>query len=172
MNITLRTELKKYRKDNTLKIRRATTGDEKRVLELLIQVDNVHADIRPDLFIHDSTKYDEKSLREIFKDDTRPIFVYVNDEGELCGYAFCMMQEIDGNNLVAHKSVYIDDICVDENHRREHVATALYEYVKDFAVKEGCYNITLNVWEGNDSARNFYEKCGMTVQKTVMEQIL
>lgn len=153
-------------------IRRAKAGDEKRVLELLIQVDNVHADIRPDLFIHNSTKYNEASLKEIFGDETRPIFVYLNDDGELCGYAFCVMQEIDGNNFVAHKSIYIDDICVDEKHRREHVATALYDFVVDFARTEGCYNITLNVWEGNAPARTFYEGRGMKIQKTVMEYIL
>ncbi len=153
-------------------IRRAKAGDEKRVLELLIQVDNVHADIRPDLFIHNSTKYNEASLKEIFGDETRPIFVYLNDDGELCGYAFCVMQEMDGNNLVAHKSIYIDDICVDEKHRREHVATALYDFVVDFARTEGCYNITLNVWEGNAPARTFYEGRGMKIQKTVMEYIL
>lgn len=155
-----------------MNIRRAKDGDEKRVLELLIQVDNVHADIRPDLFIHNSTKYNEASLKEIFRDDARPIFVYINEAGELCGYAFCVMQEIEGNNLVAHRSIYIDDICVDENHRREHVASALYDYVVEFAKKEGCYNITLNVWEGNNPARRFYEGRGMKVQKTVMEHIL
>ena len=36
----------------------------------------------------------------------------------------------------------------------------------------GCYNMTLNVWEGNDPACSFYKNMGMKVQKTGMEVIL
>lgn len=155
-----------------MNIRRAEEYDISKILELLIQVDNVHADLRPDLFLHDGTKYTKDELNVIIKDDERPVFVYINESGELCGYAFCMLQDWQGNNLVTHKSIYIDDICVDENHRHGHVATALYEHVVSFAKQIGCYNVTLNVWKGNTPALKFYEKCGMTAQKTVMETIL
>ena len=153
-------------------IRKAIKSDIKRILELLKEVGNVHSELRPDLFIKDKTKYDADELEQIIQNSLKPIFVYVNDNNELCGYAFCMIREIEGTNLISHKTIYIDDICVDSKHRREHVASDLYGYVHNYARSTGCYNITLNVWNGNDSAIKFYEKCGLKVQKTVLETIL
>ena len=69
-------------------------------------------------------------------------------------------------------TLYIDDLCVDENVRGQHVGTSLFSYVKEYAKSRGCYDVTLNVWEGNDSARKFYEKMGMFIKETQMEFIL
>ncbi len=70
------------------------------------------------------------------------------------------------------KTLYIDDICVDENCRGMHVGNAIYEHILQFAKDSGCYNVTLNVWELNPGARAFYEKMGLVPQKTTMEKIL
>jgi ribosomal protein S18 acetylase RimI-like enzyme len=78
----------------------------------------------------------------------------------------------DDKLLQDTKTLYIDDICVDEKARGKHVGTELYEFVRDYAKSIGCYNITLNVWEGNDAALSFYRNMGMKVQKTGMETIL
>lgn len=40
------------------------------------------------------------------------------------------------------------------------------------AKRLGCYNITLNEWEGNEGARKFYERLGMEPQRTTLELIL
>jgi len=40
------------------------------------------------------------------------------------------------------------------------------------AKAENCYNVTLNVWAKNESAKKFYESCGLTPQKIGMEKIL
>ena len=70
------------------------------------------------------------------------------------------------------KSLYIDDLCVDEAMRGRHIGRALYEHVVSEAKKSGCYHITLNVWSLNEKAQRFYEKCGLKPLKTVMEQVL
>ena len=56
--------------------------------------------------------------------------------------------------------------------RGRHLGEQLFAHVKEEARKLGCYEITLNVWEGNDGARGFYEKMGMKVKSTTMECIL
>ena len=152
-------------------IRPANTKDIQRIIELLHQVNMVHHVIRPDLFKPHTTKYDERELRALLADKSKPIFVY--DDGEVQGYAFCQVSEVRGHQLLEDvKALYIDDICVDEAARGKHVGKALYEYVRDYACSIGCYHITLNVWEGNDAALNFYRNMGMQVQKTTMETIL
>ena len=151
-------------------IRKAISTDIKRIIELLHQVNMVHAEIRPDLFKPHTTKYNEQELDALLTDDLSPIFVY--DDGSVQGYAFCQIKEVKDNILLQDiKTLYIDDICVDENARGRHIGKALFEFVRDHARSIGCHNITLNVWEGNDAALSFYKNMGMYVQKTTMETL-
>ena len=152
-------------------IRLAAEGDIPRIGQLLMQVAKVHSDIRPDIFKPGLRKYDDEALRAILKDESRPIFVYDEGEGAL-GYAFCEMQSFGDANLQNRKSLYIDDLCVDERARGKGIGRQLYQHVCAWAKAQGCYDLTLNVWEGNDGARRFYESMGMRVLKTGMETIL
>lgn len=154
-----------------MKIRRAEIGDIPRITDLLLQVHKVHSDKRPDIFRRGSKKYTEEELREIIADDERPIFTAVID-GRVEGYAFCVFQRYDDNSLEKFTTLYIDDLCVDQNHRHEHIGTELYKYVLEFARESGCHNVTLNVWECNESAMKFYSSLGLSVQKTTLEQLL
>ena len=156
-----------------MNIRIAENKDISRLTELLQQVLELHAGIRPDVFIPGTTKYTQDELEEIIKDDKSPIYVAVNDEDDVMGYAFCQIKEQPfSNNMVPFKSMFIDDLCVDESRRGQHVGEALFEYVKDRARKLGCYEVTLNVWAGNDGAERFYEKMGMKTKERQMEYIL
>ena len=153
-------------------IRKATHKDIPRILELLSQVNDVHAEGRPDFFIKGKRKYNEEDLLKIINDDTTPVFV-CEENDDIKGYAFCVIQDLSQcDNLRPDKSLYIDDICVDENYRRHGVGKMLYEHVLQFAKEEKCFNVTLNVWANNPGAQAFYESMGMTVQKVCMEQII
>ena len=154
-------------------IRRAENRDIPGILRLLLQVDMVHHTIRPDLFNGPSTKYTEQELRGILADDKTPVFICTDEAGKVLGHCFCMFKQYLHDNVMTDvKTLYIDDLCVDEVCRGQHVGRALYDFVKQFAKDAGCYNITLNVWAGNDSAQRFYEHCGLKYQKFGMEQIL
>ena len=150
-------------------VRRATTNDIGRIIELLHQVDMVHHALRPDLFKPYTTKYDEQELKALLSDDNKPVFVFDNGN-DVLGHAFCLITQVRDDKLLQDiKTLYIDDICVDEKARGQHVGKSLYEYVRDYALSIGCNNITLNVWDGNEPAINFYRNMGMKVQKTTME---
>lgn len=152
-------------------IRRAEIKDIPGIISLLHQVNMVHHVLRPDLFKPYTTKYNEQELEALMGDDSKPIFVF--EDGGVLGHAFCMITEVKGDKLLQDiKTLYIDDICVDENARGQHVGKALYEYVRDYAASIGCNNITLNVWDGNDAALSFYKNMDMKVQKTTMEIVL
>ncbi len=154
-------------------IRRAVSKDIPRLNALLCQVLNVHHRGRPDLFKGGAKKYTDEELAAIIADDTRPIFVAVDNDDIALGYAFCVYQQyIDNNILTDIKTLYIDDICVDETARGKHIGSELYRHVVGFAKREGFYNITLNVWSCNESAMRFYEKMGLSPYKVCMEQLL
>ena len=154
-------------------IRRARECDMKDINRLLVQVNMVHHQVRPDLFRAGKKKYTDKQLRKLIHDDSRPIFVAVDEQERVLGYAFCIFQQhLDDNILTDIRTLYIDDLCVDETIRGQHIGKSLYEAVLAFARESGCYNVTLNVWTLNEGAMKFYEKCGLKPQKVGMETIL
>ncbi len=154
-------------------IRKAKNVDTDKIMELLLQVGMVHHNGRPDIFKKNSRKYTTDELLKIMDNTETPIFVCTDENDIVLGYAFCVFkQEINNNILTDIKTLYIDDLCVDENIRGKGVGKALYEYVLDFAKRSGCYNVTLNVWSCNESAMKFYEKMGLSPQKVGMEIIL
>lgn len=156
-----------------MNIRRAKDSDMSGINKLLQQVLMVHHNGRPDLFKANVKKYTDEELSEILADDSKPIFVALDEKEEVLGYAFCVfLQHINNNILTDIKTLYIDDLCVDEDKRGQHIGKQLYEYVLQFAKEQGCYNVTLNVWSLNENAMKFYESCGLVPQKVGMEKIL
>ena len=153
-------------------IRKATEQDIEGIISLLYQVHAVHSNGRPDIFIPGGIKYTEEEVKAILKNESTPVFIFVNEDAVL-GYAFCEIKVTEGDtSLMDRKTLYIDDLCVDKNARGQHVGTALYDFVVSFAKEISCDSITLNVWEFNESAKIFYEKRGLKPLKTVMEQVL
>ena len=154
-------------------IRKAEEKDIPRILELLKQVLQIHADIRPDIFIPGTTKYTVDELKELLKNKEKPIYIAANEADICVGYAFCQLHEQPfSNNMVQFKSLFIDDLCIDQQARGQHIGESLFEYVKNEAMRMNCYEVTLNVWAGNTSAEKFYEKMGMKTKERQMEYIL
>ena len=127
-----------------MEIRFAETRDIPGMINLLLQVGEVHHRIRPDLF-----------------------------RAGVLGYCFCILQVRENDPvLLDDRTLYIDDLCVDEACRGKHVGQALYDHTVAYAREIGCRTVTLNVWCGNDSAMHFYEKQGLKPRNIHMETIL
>ena len=154
-------------------VRKASKEDIGRILELLVQVDMVHHIGRPDIFKGPATKYNASELEKIIGDDTTPVFVYEDENGKVQGHAFCVHEQVLGNSVLTDiKTLYIDDICVDEKERGKGIGKALYQHVAEYAKSNGYYNITLNVWNCNPGAMKFYQAMGLQPLKVCMEKIL
>ena len=153
-------------------IRRAIEKDIPKIIDLLRQVCLVHHKVRPDIF-KVGTKYSAEELKVILKDESRPILVSADDNDNVQGYCFCIYQQHVNNSVLTDiKTLYIDDLCVDETLRGKHIGKELYESAVKLAKGTGCYNLTLNVWSCNQSAIKFYESLGLLPQKIGMELIL
>lgn len=154
-------------------IRLAQPCDVPDIMKLLHQVNDVHAEGRPDLFVKGRTKYTPEELIDLLADAMRPVFVDVDDSGTLSGYCFCVISDHKpSGHLHPHKNLYIDDLCVDADLRGSGVGHKLYDYVVDYARANGFHNITLNVWSCNPGAMRFYESLGLKPQKITLEQLL
>lgn len=153
-------------------IRRANQKDIDDLNRLLLQVLEVHHQGRSDLFKSHSVKYTNQQLIQLLQDDSRPVFVYQQDE-KVVGYGFCVIQQVRNHNILTdHKTLYIDDICIDENYRHQGIGKAIFQAIEAYAKEIGCDNLTLNVWAFNQSALAFYQMMDMQPQRIIMEKKL
>ncbi|MDD6681137.1 GNAT family N-acetyltransferase [Galactobacillus timonensis] len=153
-------------------VRRAEAKDIPVLKTLLMEVLNIHAQGRPDIFVPNTTKYTDEELVKMISDPRTPIFVY-DEDGTVLGYAFCIYKErAHSNNMTDIRTLFIDDLCVDAAARGKHVGESLYHYVKDYARANGFYHVTLNVWSFNEKAIGFYEAMGLKPMEYVMEEVL
>lgn len=153
-------------------IRFATEKDIPKIMDLLSQVDLVHHNGRPDIF-KIGTKYSADELKVLLADKERPILVAVDENDSVMGYCFCIFEQHVNNSVLTDiKTLYIDDLCVDEKLRGKHIGRQLYDAALKLAKENGCYNLTLNVWSCNQSAMRFYESLGLKPQKIGMETII
>lgn len=154
-------------------IRKAQKEDRLGIERLLKEVNNLHQKLRPDIFIENAIKYDEEKYNSLILNESTPVFVAVDEEGNVLGHLFCSVR--DYKNVAVYKdfkTLFIDDLCVEESAHRQGIGKSLFEFALEYARENGCYDVTLNVWEGNNSARAFYEKMGMFAKETQMEYIL
>lgn len=155
-----------------MEIRFAQPKDVPGILALLRQVGQVHHRGRPDLFRTGAQKYSASQVLSMLDSSATPIFVAV-EENQVLGYGFCMFKAYENDPVIAdHTTLYIDDLCVDENQRGKHIGSAIYKEILRYAKMRRCYNVTLNVWSCNPSAMKFYESMGLKPQKVGMEQLL
>lgn len=155
-----------------MEIRFAQPKDVTGILALLRQVGKIHHQGRPDIFRANAQKYGASQILAMLESGATPIFVAVEEDGVL-GYGFCQFKKYEQDSVIAdHTSLYIDDLCVDENHRGKGIGKAIYEEILRYAKMRRCYNVTLNVWCCNPGAMKFYESLGMKPQKVGMECLL
>ncbi len=157
----------------SLQIRRAESRDIDDILRLLLEVDMVHHRARPDLFKGPATKYSREELEELLTDPERPVFAGLDENGGFLGYIFLQLERIEESPLrTGIRTLYIDDLCVEEAARGQKVGERLFQHALAYARSMGCYNVTLHVWNGNDGAQKFYERMGMKNQYSCLETIL
>ena len=155
-----------------MEIRFAREGDIPRIIDLLYQVGQVHYDLRPDVFRPVTLKYDHEQVLAILQDENRPVFIAAEGD-EVLGFGFCVIRPIRNHSVIQDMTeFYIDDLCVDENHRSQGIGKALYRHIYAHAKALGCRAVTLNVWNCNSRALKFYEKLGLKPQRLYMEDVL
>ena len=153
-------------------IRKAQVCDIPALQELLQQILLVHHQARPDIFKAKGSKFSNEELEKFLGQKSTPIFVFESESGESLGHLFCSIKEPVSPVLNPIKTLFIEDLCVDEKARGQNVGEQLYRFAEDYARKIDCYNLTLNVWNDNVGALRFYERLGLQAQETVMEKIL
>ena len=145
-----------------------------RLQELFAQILIVHHQARSDILKVKGSKFTNAELEAVINDSTKPIFVYEDENGCILGHIFLIIQDISENDgpKKAHKTLFIDDLCVDKEARGKKLGEKLYQFALEYAKELGCYNVTLHVWNDNQGALDFYEHLGVKPRYTEMKTIL
>jgi len=151
-------------------VRRAENKDIPFIEKALAEICLYHHGGRPDLFKDSGVKYTAAQLEEVIRDQ---IVLVAFDGDEPCGYVIAMPESYDGNGArCKYSSVYVDDLYVCADKRRQGVGKLLMQEIFSLAKAQGCYDVTLNVWEFPGSAMEFYKGLGMAPMAHTMEIIL
>ena len=155
-----------------MEIRFANHEDVPGILALLQQAGQVHHAGRPDMFREGAQKYGPSQVLALLNQTDTPIFVAVEDS-KVLGYCFCQIRSYYRDPVIKdHTICNIDDLCVDEAHRRQHIGTSLYQTVRRYASGRKCHSVTASLWHCNEGAMKFYESLGFMPQTVGVEAIL
>jgi diamine N-acetyltransferase len=144
-----------------LKVRHVKKSDTLALGRLNQQVQTLHADAHPDVFL---AVLDQEAARSFFdqlRSNPRNLLLVAEISGEIVGYIWC--EERLGNqgvHLKASHCGYIHHISVDPNRQRRGIGKALV----DRAVRElgarGARTIIVDYWSFNEPARAFFLNLG------------
>ena len=153
-------------------VRPAREEELDRVNELRKQVNDLHVAGKPEVFKPGFGRELQDFIRVIREDPAQELIV-AEEGGEICGFAV-LHRFLKPETPFMYERAFldIDEFCVDENHRRQGVATAMVAYIKDYAKAHGFRRIELNMWEFNQSALAFYEAAGFKTYRRYMEMFL
>ena len=139
------------------------------VQRLSVQVHNLHAQWRPDIYFHT----DEPYPREKYLEDIRSRMVYVAKiDGIVAGYVVLAVLRKGGAGTVERKLLRLESICVEESIRGHGIGRTMVEEVRALAKVFGCSQLILGVHPENDGAVDFYQKCGFQIRTINMDMQL
>ncbi|MBQ8314144.1 MAG: GNAT family N-acetyltransferase [Lachnospiraceae bacterium] len=84
--------------------------------------------------------------------EKRPMYVYVNESGEIIGYYSLLLEE---NNVCE-----LSNLCVEPESRHGKVGEALLLHSYEAAKEAGCLTMHIVIVEENEQLRKWYEKHG------------
>ena len=150
-------------------IRPALWDELERVNELRRMVNDVHVSGRPDIFRPGFAAELQERVYSLYDSGEAVILAALIDE-VICGFAIVnvISRPLSPYNL-ARRYYHVEEFGVDEAYRRRGVASALVEYMKNDAKRQGLDKIELDVWAFNESALAFYKAAGFTTYRRYME---
>lgn len=149
-----------------MNIRNAEEKDLNDIINLFYQLDKFHRDNVPNTFKIITEEYRTKTFMEYLKNNDN-FFMVAEIDGSIVGFIDASVKEIvDDEMLIDKKFMRIENLVVDECHRRKHIGEELMRYIEKIARSMNLDFVELGVHEFND-AKHLYENMGFctTIRK-------
>lgn len=152
-----------------MEVRFARREELEGINELRRTVHTLHAEGRPDVFPSTVSAELSECVYEAFDSKEMGVIAALSG-GEVWGYAVVEYTEKPASPYTLPMGYYhVAELGVDEHRRRQGVARALMDFMKEDAVRRGFPRIELDLWEFNRDALRFYEAAGFSTYRRHME---
>ncbi|MCQ2506756.1 MAG: GNAT family N-acetyltransferase [Lachnospiraceae bacterium] len=149
-------------------VKEMTCSDYDAFAVMLVELNNYHAEGRPDLFIKtEDVIYTKEKFEKMINDPNYVMLMAYADEKKV-GFAITVIKE--KLVMVTHKNGIMEELFVDREYRRRGIGRLLYNETVERLNKKGIDRLMLTVWSLNPDAIRFYRALNMNVQRFVMEQ--
>lgn len=137
-------------------------------------VQQVHADLYPELFKPYSFADMQAAFEEYLRDESSFFFVVAKDEtSRPVGYVWVQLRSVAPNVFRrGYKTAHVHQLSVVEPEHRRGFGSALMEYVTTFASETGCVQVELDYWVENTPAAAFYERIGYKPKRIIVQKPL
>lgn len=147
-------------------IRIAGSADIAAINIIARQVHDLHVELRPDIYVCQEEVITEEFFREVSEKGT----VLVGElDGTIISYAVCFIREWNNPVQTKRKVMFVDAVGCDKKYRRCGIGTQMMEYIMDYARKENCDRLELQVMAANEVALEFYGNLKMKTKAKIME---
>jgi ribosomal protein S18 acetylase RimI-like enzyme len=150
---------------NPFVIRAATEADFEQLCDLIAELDDLHRDAHPDLFVKpQGLPRQYADIARLIAGPDSTILVAADRESRcLYGFATLIIRCLPESPVrPARRLVEIDNFCVSRSARRRGIGRALVEHSDHWAARRGLSSVELAVWEFNTGAIGFYEAVGFS----------
>lgn len=151
---------------NQIKIRSARPEDYATVERLMQQVQNLHAEWRPDIYRRCELMLPQATYLEMIADET---FLVAERDGEVVGLLYYLRRCAELPSVVRRDILYVDSVAVKETCRGQGIGKALFAYLRAVARECGAAAIELRVAEQNTAAQKMYAAVGFQTKARTME---
>lgn len=153
----------------SIEVRFARREELARVNELRRMVNDVHVAGRPDIFRPGFNEALQQCIYEEFDGDESDVLVAVAD-GVIAGFATIQYIHRPENPYSLPRDYYhVKEFGVDAAFRRQGVASALVDYMRNDAREKGFDRVELDAWAFNTGAKAFYDHAGFKVYRWYFE---
>ena len=155
-----------------MEIRKLVESDYDQVIELYAQLDELHAQARPDCFVY-REKVDIYPKEAFVHNLNYPGGVDFGafEDGRMIGFVSATLWTESGLRKDL-KTVCLDNIYVLPEYRRRGIASKLFAEAEAWAKEQGAIRLDLHTWDFNKGAIAMYEAMGMRPQRYVFEKKL
>ncbi len=149
-----------------IKIMPATIKDYDDIVAILIEVQMLHAKLRPNIYKETTKVMTKKEFRDAIKEESLFIAKENNIVKGILG-----IDIYTATHALMHqrKILYIHSIVVKEKYRGKGIGTLLLNYAKKLKEEKEIDTISLHVDDKNKNAVKFYKKFGFKVINHKME---
>jgi ribosomal protein S18 acetylase RimI-like enzyme len=154
-------------------VRLATSDDAEVIGRHTSSVQQLHNEALPFIFKPPSADLFPPQKLAALIADPNCIVAVAEADGKVVGHIYGVVVNRAENEFHrADSYLYIYQIGVDDDARRQGAGTALITFIRDRARALGLTTLQVDHWAFNGRARDFFEACGFSPMKVMMRQAL